>query len=90
MNRSRLFALGLGLLCAAASLGQDNAPPPAPPPAAQRPAPPPAAQPPPASDKPDEKQAETPPAADRAEVDDEFIPTEELNPDAAVTFPVDI
>ena len=82
MNRSRLFALGLGLLCAAASLGQDNAAPP--------PAPPPAAQPPPAADKPDEKQAETPPAAERAEVDDEFIPTEELNPDAAVTFPVDI
>ena len=82
MNRSRLFALGLGLLCAAASLGQDNAAPP--------PAPPPAAQPPPAADKPAEKQAETPPAAERAEVDDEFIPTEELNPDAAVTFPVDI
>jgi hypothetical protein len=86
---NRFFALGLGFLCTAAALGQDNAPPPAPPPAAQRPAPPPAAQP-PASDQPGEKQAETPPAADRAEVDDEFIPTEELNPDAAVTFPVDI
>ena len=86
MSRSRFFALGFGLLFAAASLAQDNAPPPA----AQRPAPPPVAQPPPAPDKPDEKQAETPPAADRAEVDDEFIPTEELNPDAAVTFPVDI
>ena len=37
------------------------------------------------------EQAETPPAPERPEVDDdEFIPTEELNPDAAVTFPVDI
>jgi len=87
MNRSRFFALALGLLCAAVSLGQDNA---APPPATQPPANPPAAQPPPAPGKPDEKQAETPPAAERPAVDDEFIPTEELNPDAAVTFPVDI
>ena len=79
MKRSKLFALLLPMLCAAA-LGQDNA---APPPPAQRP-------PPPAADAPGE-QAETPPAPERPEVDDdEFIPTEELNPDAAVTFPVDI
>ena len=80
MNRSRLFALLLGLLCATATLAQDNAAPPPPTPPAQ---PPPAAE-------ADESEARTPPAADRAEVDDEFIPTEQLNPDAAVTFPVDI
>ena len=48
-------------------------------PGAQRPATPPA----------QEKEGEKPEgASDQAE--DEFIPTEELQPDAAVTFPVDI
>lgn len=71
MNRStRWIALLLMVLGTAASVGQENAPPP-----------PPAAEP----------QAEAPPAAERPEAsDDEFIPTEELAPDAAVTFPVDI
>lgn len=59
------------------------------PPAAQAPAPAeearPAAPPPAPADE-DEPEA---PAADD-EVDDVFIPTEELQPDAAVTFPVDI
>ncbi len=78
MHRTiRAYVSLLVMLLAGASLGQDNAPP--------RPeAPPPA----PAAEQP----AETPPpAAERPEADnDEFIPTEELNPDAAVTFPVDI
>ena len=81
MKRSTFFALLLPMLCAVA-LGQDNAAPPPPP--AQRP-------PPPAADAPSEPAEKTPPAPERPEVDDdEFIPTEELNPDAAVTFPVDI
>jgi len=57
--------------------------PPAPP--QTEPAPPPA--PPPA--EPEQDEADTPPAPGE-DVDDVFIPTEELQPDAAVTFPVDI
>lgn len=85
MTRSTSWSALLALLWAAASLGQENAPPPAPE------APPPAAQPPsPATTEPEEK-SEAPPAGERQEVeDDEFVPTEELAPDAAVTFPVDI
>lgn len=71
---TRWFALLLTTLATAASVGQENAP--APPPA-----PPPAEA---------EAEPEAPPAAERPDVDDEFIPTEELAPDAAVTFPVDI
>ena len=61
------------------------------PPPAEAPAP--AEEPRPATPQPpaeeDEPEA---PADDSAEdpVDDVFIPTEELQPDAAVTFPVDI
>ena len=60
----------------AASFGQPEAPPP--------PAPRPPAE--------DTKPEATPPAppADDEESNDVFIPTEELQPDAAVTFPVDI
>ena len=68
----------LALLCATASLGQDSPTPPRTP----APAPPPAEA---------EGEPESPPPAERPEVnDDEFIPTEELAPDAAITFPVDI
>jgi hypothetical protein len=68
----------LTLLCGTASLGQDSPTPP------RAPAPaPPAAE--------AEAEPESPPPAERPEVnDDEFIPTEELAPDAAITFPVDI
>jgi hypothetical protein len=70
----------LALACAAASLAQEGAaprPPPAPPPAAEP--------------ERDREPATPPPAAERPDVDDDvFIPTEELQPDAAVTFPVDI
>jgi hypothetical protein len=80
MNVSaRIAAVLLALLCAGSSLGQDDAPAPQPPP-------------PPTAEEDTEREPETPPpATERPEVDDdEFIPTEELNPDAAVTFPVDI
>jgi hypothetical protein len=81
------IALLVAVLCTAASLGQDNAPP-TPAPAAR---PPPAATPPPAAGQQADGAAAAPPAAQRPTVeDDEFIPTEELAPDAAVTFPVDI
>ena len=71
----------------AISLAQQPQPPQQPP--ADAPAPaeearPAAPEPPPADE--DEPKA---PAADEG-VDDVFIPTEELQPDAAVTFPVDI
>jgi len=68
----------LALLCTAASLGQEGA------------TPPPAPAPPPQAER-DQNDEAPPAAAQRPEVDDdEFIPTEELQPDAAVTFPVDI
>jgi hypothetical protein len=71
-----LLALFFGT---AASLAQESA------------APPPAAPPPPPVEAERAQDAETPPAAQRPDVEnDEFIPTEELAPDAAVTFPVDI
>jgi hypothetical protein len=72
----------LALLCAAVSLAQEGAAPapPATPPRA--PAPTPAGN---------GAEPDAPPADQRPEVEnDEFIPTEELQPDAAVTFPVDI
>jgi len=78
---ARLPTALLTLLCAAASLAQEGA---APPPAATPPRPPAEAE--------RDADVETPPAAaERPEVnEEEFIPTEELQPDAAVTFPVDI
>lgn len=70
------------VLCAAALAQEGAAPPPAAPPAPRAPAP---------AEAGDE-QAETPPAAEeRPEVaNEDFDPTEELPPDAAITFPVDI
>jgi hypothetical protein len=75
----------LALFCAAAALAQEGV---APPPSTPPPARPPAGAP----NSDNDEKAEPPKAADdRPEVeDDEFIPTEELQPDAAVTFPVDI
>jgi hypothetical protein len=76
-------ALLSALVFTAASLGQDGAPP-------APPARPPPAAPPPAAG-PEADGAAAPPAAERRDVeDDEFVPTEELAPDSAVTFPVDI
>jgi hypothetical protein len=84
-----LALLAAAVLLAGSSLGQAPAPP------APRPAPPAGerAQP-PRPAPPAEEREQAPPAADRDEAgnasEDEFIPTEELQPDAAVTFPVDI
>lgn len=80
-NVSRALVL---LAWSAVSVGQQaGAPPTPPPPAAAAPTP----SPPPA----DREAEKPPPAAAPADVDEgEFIPSEELSPDAAITFPVDI
>jgi hypothetical protein len=84
-----MFALlaAAGVL-AASSLAQQ---PPAPP--APRPAPPAGEQAPRPAPPAEERQQPPAPADGGAASnasEDEFIPTEELQPDAAVTFPVDI
>jgi hypothetical protein len=85
--RMALLAAGLGTL-AAASVGQESAPPAQSPPASQ-----PAA---PSADKPAEPasngSAQQQPAAQPRGVvrEDEFIPTQEVQADEEVTFPVDI
>jgi flagellar motor switch protein FliN/FliY len=88
MRSMRLAAVAIALgAWLGASLAQ-QAPPPA-----DRPAPaaPPATRPPPAAPPApapaEEREAEAESAEEPEEV---FIPTEELQPDAAVTFPVDI
>jgi hypothetical protein len=88
-------ALVLAAWCAGSAAQQPVAPPAGTPPTSTPPArPPPASTPqsgaqPPATPPAQQKEGEKPQAAsDQAE--DEFIPTEELQPDAAVTFPVDI
>lgn len=90
-SAARLPTVLLALLCAAASLAQDGAAPPQP---AATPPPRPAATPAPAeppAEAPRDGGAEAGPPAERPDVnDEEFIPTEELAPDAAVTFPVNI
>ncbi len=75
MRWLRLAAPAAALVWLVASFAQQQAPAPAPRPPAEAPE--------------DERPPATPPAADD-EDDDTFIPTEELQPDAAVTFPVDI
>ena len=88
MSAIRNMTLGIAAIAAVGVLiAQENAEPP--PPAAS----PPVAAPPPAAPAPaGETQSEAAPTAPpRAPVnDDEFIPTQELLPDQAVTFPVDI
>jgi hypothetical protein len=87
LHNKVLVTLSL-LAWSAGSFGQQQGAPPAaqPPPAprTETPAPPPAGE---------REQAPTPPregeAADDAD-EREFIPTEELAPDAAITFPVNI
>jgi hypothetical protein len=60
----------------AASFGQQQAPPP---------------RPPPDNAEAEERRAETPPAdEEERDIEDEVVPQTELQPDAAVTFPVDI
>jgi hypothetical protein len=83
MNIAAKFPTALlALLCAAAALAQEGA---APPPST----PPPPARSPAGADN--DTEAEAPPAADeRPEVEDDVDVPTELQPDAAVTFPVDI
>ena len=71
-----------------------GAPPPSTPPAAGTP---PARTPPASTPQPTTPQPSAPPEQEKedeqqasADAEEEFIPTEELQPDAAVTFPVDI
>jgi hypothetical protein len=69
---------------------QQGTPPAGTPPASTPPArTPPPSTPPPAAPPEQEQDDENPPAAGDDE-GDVFVPTEELQPDAAVTFPVDI
>ena len=73
------------LAWSAVSLGQQQGapvpPPQEPEPRAESPAPPPTA----------EREATAPPREAAGDADEgEFIPTEELAPDSAITFPVDI
>jgi hypothetical protein len=90
MNLTRIFALAITLgVLATASSGQETQKPAAPEAAKPADAPPAAA--------PQAQGRETPPAPPSASApktgiikDDEFIPTQEINPDEDVTFPVDI
>ena len=80
--QNTLRALAL-LAWSAVSLGQQQGAPPSPPPEprTEAPSPPPAA----------EREAAPPPRESAGDADErEFIPTEELAPDAAITFPVNI
>jgi len=90
MNVTRIFAvvITLGVLSTASS-GQETQPPAAPPAAKPADAPP--------ASAPQGQSRETPPAPPSASApktgivkDGEFIPTQEINPDEDVTFPVDI
>ena len=90
MRWLRLAAPAVALAAWLAVSFAQQAPPAGPPPASTPPAstprpstPPPAA--PPVAEK---EEAATAPSDEAAE--EEFIPTEELQPDAAITFPVDI
>ena len=83
-----LTALGLLTWLAAASLGQESTRPNPPTPAPTAPTTP-AARP-PAADANKTPPAAQAPADSSNASNEEFIPTEELAPDAAVTFPVDI
>ena len=103
MRWLRLTAPALALAAwLAGSVAQQGSPPPGAPPAGTPPAgtrTPPASTPRPATPQPATPQPATPPAddtkpetpADASDATEEdFIPTEELQPDAAITFPVDI
>jgi hypothetical protein len=82
----------------ASSLAQQGTPPAgAPPPSTPPAGTPPVRTPPASTPQPSTPQPAAPPEQEKegagqagADADEEFIPTEELQPDAAVTFPVDI
>jgi hypothetical protein len=99
MNLTRMFAvvIALGVLSTASS-GQETQPKPTAPPAAKPADAPPQSAPSqatPAQSAPTQ-QGETPPPPSASKPktgvikDDEFIPTQEIQPDEDVTFPVDL
>ena len=84
--RSLKFVAGIVLAAwLAGSLAQQETPPAGTPPATRPP--PPAPAPP---SPPEQEEGEEPESPQAEGPDDVFVPTEELQPDAAVTFPVDI
>jgi len=87
MSRTQrlLLAATLSAWLVAAAPGQEPAQPPAP-----RPAAPPTTRPPPAATERESPPAETPPQNTDGASEEEFIPTEELPPDSAINFPIDI
>jgi hypothetical protein len=80
-----LVASALAVWLVVALPAQEPAAPPAPPPAA-----PPVVRPPPAESERENASPETPPPNTDGASEDEFIPTEELPPDSAINFPIDI
>jgi hypothetical protein len=92
MRWLRFLVPAIVLAASLASHAQQGAPPAGtPPPASTPPAStPPAGRPPPATPPPATSPADEAEPASPEEDADVFIPTEELQPDAAVTFPVDI
>jgi len=90
MNVTRIFSvlITLGVLSTASS-GQETQPPAAPPAAKPADAPPQ-----PTSQEPSRETTPPPPSASAPKTgimkDGEFIPTQEIQPDEDVTFPVDI
>src|SRR5262245_30047593 len=100
MRGLRLVASGVALAAwlAGSAAQQPGAPPAGTPPPTTPPAGAPPARPPPASTpQPSTPQPATPPEEEKkdpeqaaADAEEDFTPTEELQPDAAVTFPVDI
>jgi hypothetical protein len=82
MSRAQrlLVAAAVSGWLASASPGQEPAPPAAPPATPREPA----------QAEREAPPAEKPPGNTEGASEDEFIPTEELQPDAAITFPVDI
>jgi len=95
MNIARIFAvvITLGVLSTASS-GQETQQPPATQPAKPAGAPAQSAPQQPAPAQQGDAPPPPPPSASKAKTgvikDDEFIPTQEINPDEEVTFPVDI
>jgi hypothetical protein len=91
MNRAQklLLASAVSVWVVTATPGQQPAPPATPPATTPR-ATPPATRPPPAAAERDRSPAEAPKADSEGASEEEVIPTEELPPDSAINFPVDI
>ena len=95
MNLTRIFAVAITLgVLSTASSGQETKQQPAVPEAAKPTPSQPAAAPPGGATQQSPETPPAPPSASKPKTgiikDDEFIPTQEINPDEDVTFPVDI